>query len=164
MIGLRRTKSKASERGVALIVALLTLLLISAVLMGMIVASNSETSISTNFRDEQVAFFAARAAIEEIRDRMRPGATNTLSTTAYFTAATTPLPGAVNGVLYVTNPTGGETVTPWLTTGTNYPDDEICLEVTAWAAYPPVPGLCPRNRQARAMLPHRSSRGNGFAS
>ena len=136
MIGLRRTKSKASERGVALIVALLTLLLISAVLMGMIVASNSETSISTNFRDEQVAFFAARAAIEEIRDRMRPSATNTLSTTAYFTAATTPLPGAVNGVLYVTNPTGGETVTPWLTTGTNYPDDEICKEVTCVAGVP----------------------------
>jgi Tfp pilus assembly protein PilX len=136
MIGLHRTKSKASQQGVALIVALLTLLLISAVLMGMIVASNSETSISTNFRDEQVAFFAARAGIEEIRDRMRPNATNPLSTTAYFTAAPTPLPGAASGVLYVTNPTGGETVTPWLTTGTNYPDDEICKEITCVAGVP----------------------------
>jgi len=39
MINKHRTKAKSSERGVALIVALLTLLLISAVLMGMIVAS-----------------------------------------------------------------------------------------------------------------------------
>ena len=125
-----------SEQGVALIAALLTLLLISAILMGMIVASSSETNISTNFRDEQTAFFAAKAGVEEVRDRMRPKATPTLSTTAYFTAATTPLAGAANGVLYVTNPTGGETVTPWLTTGTNYPDDEICKELTCVAGVP----------------------------
>jgi len=137
MTSKQRTKAKSSERGVALIVALLTLLLISAVLMGMIVASNSETNISVNFRDEQTAFFAARAGIEEVRDRLRPPPTaNSLSTTAYFTAATTPLAGAVNGVLYVINPTGGETVTPWLTTGTNYPDDEICKEVTCVAGVP----------------------------
>jgi hypothetical protein len=136
MVGLHTTKSRASERGVALILVLLTLLLISAVLMGMIVASNSETNISGNFRDEQTAFFAARAGVEEIRDRLRPNATNTLSNTAFFTASPTPLPGAVNGVLYVTNPTGGETVTPWLTTGTNYPDDEICKELTCVGGIP----------------------------
>jgi Tfp pilus assembly protein PilX len=136
MIGRQNRKSKSSERGVALVVALLTLLLISAILMGMIVASNSETNISTNFRDEQTAFFAARAGIEEVRDRLRPNATNSLSTTAFFTAAPTPLPGAVNGVLYVINPTNGETVTPWLTTGTNYPDDEICKEVTCVGGVP----------------------------
>jgi Tfp pilus assembly protein PilX len=133
----QRTKAKSSERGVALIIALLTLLLISAVLMGMIVASSSETNISTNFRDEQTAFFAARAGIEEVRDRLRPPPTaNSLSTTAYFTAATIPLAGAANGVLYVINPTGGETVAPWLTTGNNYPDDEICKEVTCVAGVP----------------------------
>jgi Tfp pilus assembly protein PilX len=136
MIGRQNRKSKSSERGVALVVALLTLLLISAILMGMIVASNSETNISTNFRDEQTAFFAARAGIEEARDRLRPNATNSLSTTAFFTAAPTPLPGAVNGVLYVINPTNGETVTPWLTTGTNYPDDEICKELTCVGGVP----------------------------
>ncbi|HEV8075880.1 MAG TPA: PilX N-terminal domain-containing pilus assembly protein [Candidatus Acidoferrum sp.] len=136
MIGRQNRKSKSSERGVALVIALLTLLLISAILMGMIVASNSETNISTNFRDEQTAFFAARAGIEEIRDRLRASAPNTLTSTAFFTTAPTPLPGAVNGVLYITNPTGGETVTPWLTTGTNYPDDEICKEVTCVGGIP----------------------------
>src|ERR1700692_5158720 len=102
MIGPQKRKAKSSERGVALIIALLTLLLISAILMGMIVASNSETNISTNFRDEQTAFFAARAGIEEVRDRMRPNAiSNGLALTTYFTTAPTPLPGAPGGVLYV---------------------------------------------------------------
>ncbi len=136
MIGMQRKKTKASERGFALVIALLTLLLISAILMGMIVASNSETNISANFRDEQTAFFAARAGIEEVRDRLRPGATNTLSTSTYFTASPTPLAGAPSGVLYVTNPTNGETDTPWLTTGTNYPDDEVCKELTCVGGIP----------------------------
>ena len=129
MIRQQRTKTKTSERGVALIVALLTLLLLSAMLMGMIVASNSETNISANFRDEQTAFFAARAGVEEVRDRMRPSATPTLATSAYFTASPTPLSGAPNGVLYVTNPANGEVVTPWLTNGTDYPDTEVCQEI-----------------------------------
>ncbi len=136
MIRKQRTKAKSSERGVALILVLLTLLLISAVLMGMIVASNSETNISANFRDEQTAFFAARAGIEEVRDRMRPSATPTLATSIYFTTSPTPLAGAPSGVLYVTNPTNGETVTPWLTTGTDYPDDEICKELTCVGGIP----------------------------
>ena len=34
----------------------------------------SETSISSNFRDEQTAFFSARGGIEEVRDRMRQAA------------------------------------------------------------------------------------------
>ncbi len=136
MMRLQITKAKSSERGVALIVALLTLMLLSALLMGMIVASNSETNISTNFRDEQTAFFAARAGVEEVRDRMRPNATPTLATSTYFTTSPTPLAGAPNGVLYVTNPANGETVTPWLTTGTDYPDDEICKELTCVGGVP----------------------------
>jgi Tfp pilus assembly protein PilX len=120
------------ERGFALIFALLVLLLISAILMGMIMMSNAETNISANFRDEQTAFFGARAGVEEVRDRMRSTATNSLSSNVPATA----LPGAVNGVLYITNPASGETVTPWLPLGTHYPDDEICKEVTCTSGVP----------------------------
>jgi Tfp pilus assembly protein PilX len=131
MIGCQKRKPKSSERGVALVIALLTLLLISAILMGMIVASNSETNISANFRDEQTAFFAARAGIEEVRDRLRAGANPTLATSIYFTAGpllTTPLAGATNGILYVINPANGETVAPW-SAGTKYYDDELITEL-----------------------------------
>jgi Tfp pilus assembly protein PilX len=132
-MSIRRSKApNKAERGVALILVLLVLLLISAVLMGMIMMSNTETNVSANFRDEQTAYFASKAGIEEVRDRMRSAATNSLST---FIPATA-LPGATNGVLYITNPAAGETVTPWLTLGTNYPDDEICKEVTCLGGAP----------------------------
>ena len=125
---------RRSDRGFALIFALLVLLLISAVLMGMIMMSNTETNISANFRDEQTAFFASRAGVEEVRDRLRSSATNSLGGSIPATA----LPGATNGVLYVTNPAPGETVTPWLPLGASstYPDDEICKEVTCTSGVP----------------------------
>lgn len=125
-------KANRPEQGVALIVALLMLLLISAALMGMIMMSNTETNVSSNFRDEQTAFFSSKAGIEEVRDRLRSTATNSLSGSLPATA----LPGATNGVLYITNPAAGETVTPWLPLGSNYPDTEICKEVTCVGGVP----------------------------
>ncbi len=137
MIVIHGKKPNTSERGVALIVALMMLMLISAALMGMIMMSNTETNVSANFRDEQTAFFASKAGIEEVRDRLRSSATDSLSASI----PTTAVPGTANGVLYVTNPASGETVTPWLTTGSNYPDDEICKEVgsTMCSGTPLVP-------------------------
>jgi Tfp pilus assembly protein PilX len=124
-------KPKKSQQGIALIFALLVLLLLTAVLMGMVMMSNTETNVSANFRDEQTAFFAARAGLEEVRDRMRTAAPNSLNANLPST-----LPGAGNGVLYITNPSGGEVVTPWLPLGTNYPDNEICQEVTCASGAP----------------------------
>src|SRR5712692_6357629 len=133
MIALGKKKLRTSEQGFALIIALLTLLLISAALMGMLMMSNTETNVSANFRDEQTAYFASKAGIEEVRDRMRLTATNSLTPK---TTLVNVLPGAANGVLYVTNPAAGEIVAPWLTTGSNYPDDEICKEVTCTSGVP----------------------------
>jgi Tfp pilus assembly protein PilX len=131
MIALKKTKPGNSEQGFALIIALLTLLLISAALMGMFIMSNTETNVSANFRDEQTAYFASKAGIEEARDRMRSTAPNTLSIKTTLGSA---LPGQPNGILYVTNPAAAETDTPWVTTGTNYPDDEFCKEITPCGA------------------------------
>src|SRR6202790_1708418 len=100
MILFHGKKLKTSERGVALIVALLMVMLISAALMGMIMMSNTETNVSANFRDEQTAYFSSKAGVEEIRDRARPTATDTLGATI----PTTALPGSTNGILYITNP------------------------------------------------------------
>jgi Tfp pilus assembly protein PilX len=125
-------KMKNSEKGIALVVALMLLLLITAALTGMIIMSNTETNVSANFRDEQTAFFASKAGVEEVRDRLRASATNSLSASIPSTA----LPGTANSVLYVTNPLNGETVTPWLPLGSNYPDDEICKEVTCTSGTP----------------------------
>jgi Tfp pilus assembly protein PilX len=74
MVRPRTNKTDTSERGMALLVALLALLLVSAISLGLIVMSNSESSISSNFRDEQVAFFGARGGVEEVLDRLRTSA------------------------------------------------------------------------------------------
>lgn len=121
----RNSNAKRRQRGVALIAALLTLVLIAAITAGMIILSTTETSISANFRDEQTAFFASKAGIEEVRDRLRNGAPGTLRTAGVLPTA---FVGSPNSVLYILNPTNGEIVAPWNGAGNNYPDDEICKE------------------------------------
>ncbi|HVH70550.1 MAG TPA: PilX N-terminal domain-containing pilus assembly protein, partial [Candidatus Dormibacteraeota bacterium] len=127
----RNSKTKDRERGVALIAALITLVLIAAITAGMIILSTTETSISANFRDEQTAFFAAKAGMEEVRDRLRNGATNSLRTGNLLP---TTAPGTPNSVLYILNPANGEVVAPWDGSNLNtYPDTEICKETTTIA-------------------------------
>jgi hypothetical protein len=133
VITLYRKKTHSTERGIALVVALLVLLLNTAVGMGMILMSNTETNISANFRDEQTAYFGAKGGIEEVRDRLRAGATNTLNLT---TTLGNTLAGAPSGILYVINPLGTETVAPWLLAGTNYPDNELVNELSCTGTAP----------------------------
>jgi Tfp pilus assembly protein PilX len=129
---------RGSERGVALFIAIFTLLLITAIAAGMIMLTQTDTTISANFRDEQTAFFAAKAGVEEVRDRLRTNAVNgatNISLSSQLPGFTTPnsappIPGQPNGVLYVTNPLNGESDTPWVTNGSAYPDDEICTEAS----------------------------------
>jgi len=126
-------RRRTHEEGVALVAAILTLLLISAITAGLIILSNTETNTSTNFKDEQRAFFSAKAGIEEARDRLRTKATNTISA-----SLPTALPGASNSVLYILNPLNSETVAPWTSTNP-YADDEICKEtstLTCSGGYP----------------------------
>ena len=127
MTRISRKNGRNSESGIALLIAIFTLLLITAIGAGMIMLTNTETSTSANFRDEQTALFAAKAGIEEVRDRLRGGAANSLSNPSVLPTAKL---GQVNGLLYVLNPTGAEADTPWNTTGAAYPDDQICSEVT----------------------------------
>lgn len=124
---------RRGEKGVALLIAILTLLLVSAIAAGVVLMSNTETSTSANFKDEQRAFFSAKAGFEEVRDRM------SVSSDAVKTNLPTALPGSGStGVLYVTNSLNSETVAPW-TSSNKYADDEICKEtslVTCSGGYP----------------------------
>ena len=113
-----------SESGIALLIAIFVLLLITAIGAGMIMLTNTEINTSANFRDEQTAFFGAKAGIEEVRDRLRPGASNSLNGSLPVT-----LLGAAGGALYVLNPKNGEADTPWAVNGGAYPDNEVCGEM-----------------------------------
>jgi Tfp pilus assembly protein PilV len=118
---MRKNNCRKHERGMALILALLALLLISAVGLGMIYMSSTETSINSNYKDTQLAFFAMRAGLEEMRDRMRTNSVNPI-------AIPTTMPGAANSILYIINPSGvGDVVDP-KTFANTYFDDEFCHE------------------------------------
>ena len=69
-----RTESKRKrgqgEEGIALIMALFALLLLSAIAMGMMYMADTETSVDTNYRDAQVAIFASQGGLQEARLRI----------------------------------------------------------------------------------------------
>jgi hypothetical protein len=110
---LHRTK----ESGFSLIVALLALMLLSAVAIGMMFMASTETAISSNFKAEERAYFAARAGVEEVRDRMRATSSNPI-------ALPTALPPAAGSVLYIrqTGVSDADIITP----GGKLFDDELC--------------------------------------
>lgn len=115
--------SRRSESGIALIIAILGLLLVTAVAAAMILGSTSDINIDANYRDRQVALFAAKAGLEEARDRMLPSNGNPL-------ALPSVLPGG-SGVYaaYVTAPG----VSPWSSTddvnGVSTYDQEFAKEM-----------------------------------
>lgn len=123
-----KKRIRKSERGVAMIMALLALMVLSAIAVGLVYMTNTETMVNSNYRAEQVSYFAAKAGMEEARDRMMlnlPG--------GYYFANMTPSPLPVAGpslangqVLYILNE-GNQpgTVQPWVA-GSAYMDDELC--------------------------------------
>src|ERR1700721_2478748 len=121
----QQNSGKPNERGMALILSLLALLLISAVGLGMIFMSPPETSINANYRDTQTAFFAMRAGLEEGRDRLRSNSNVPIPLPALP-------PPAAGSFVYILNPAGAADAavdTPWVL-GVNSPyfDDEFCHE------------------------------------
>ena len=68
-----RAKHCRKESGVALLLSILALLLLSAIAVSMMYMSSTEASVNGNFKNQETEYFAARAGLEEIRDRMIPG-------------------------------------------------------------------------------------------
>ncbi|HET8824894.1 MAG TPA: hypothetical protein VFM77_07190, partial [Terriglobales bacterium] len=120
------------QRGVALLLTIFGLLLLTAVAVAMLYSSNSETLIAVNYRDKQVATYAALSALEEARQRIHP-TFGDLAISGYVPTATPTTSNAQ--VLYIINPntTNGETATsiaPWNYNSGNNPyfDAELCQE------------------------------------
>jgi hypothetical protein len=122
------------ERGVALLMTIFGLLLLTAVAVAMMYSSDSETMISVNYRDKQVATYSAVSGLQEARQRVHP----IFGDLATANLVPTQIPTTANGqVLYILNPdpTKGETVAsiaPWLYTiggkVNPYFDQELCQE------------------------------------
>jgi hypothetical protein len=65
---LSRRRAAADERGLALIVALLVMALLTALGMALMLTSQTETLISANYRDSMEGEYAADAALERVMD------------------------------------------------------------------------------------------------
>jgi hypothetical protein len=144
------------QRGIAMIVALLALVLLAAIGMALMFMADTENSVNNNYRDSQKAYFAARAGVEEAR--LLLGTDNVTRTAAL--ALTMPSSGAPSGILYLKNPIGTETIDPTTGAGntpaTNpYLDDQLC-----WEKYTGMPllyatapsGPCGSNGQTGQLL------------
>ena len=115
-----RARNKKNQQGVALIVALFALLLLSAIGLAMMYSSSTETSINSNFRDKQSAAYASMSGALEARDRIQPA-------TGDITAPTAIPSSSSANVIYIINPYGSETVAPW-SSSNKYADSELCEE------------------------------------
>jgi len=100
---------RRSERGIALLIAIFVLLLISVVAIALLVSSGTETALGANYRASSTVYYAALAGLEEARGRLLPRNPSSL------VPATMP-PGTImtpNQTIYIVNPSSGETVAPW---------------------------------------------------
>ncbi|PYX81928.1 MAG: hypothetical protein DMG70_17280 [Acidobacteria bacterium] len=124
-----RRVDRKSERGVSLLFSMLALLLLTAIAAGMMFMSSTETSISSNFKAEETAYFASRAGVEEVRDRMLKTNPNTINCTTQVTDCglmPTALPSAAGGVLYILqNGVTGADITN-IVSSNQVADDELC--------------------------------------
>src|SRR5215467_5117976 len=140
---MRRPKPGRQERGIALLLTIFGLLLLTAIAAAMMFSSDSETTISVNYRDKEIANYAALSGLQEARDRLHPlngdlSGFASLGRTLAVGPGPTQLPGGAPGqVLYILNPdpTQGETaasIAPWaLNVGGKlnpYFDSELCQE------------------------------------
>ncbi len=106
-------QKRRSERGIALLISIFILLLISVVAIALIVSSGTESALAGNYRSSTGVYYAALAGLEEARGRLRPKDPNYFGTTSpgFLPSPGTPL--AVGSPVYVINPLPSETVTPW---------------------------------------------------
>lgn len=119
---------KNSQSGIALLTSLFGLMLLSAIALGLVYVARTEGMVNFNYRNEQVAYFAAKAGVEEARDRMMPSNAN------YFGGLLpTAVPPANASILYLLNE-GNATgsVQPWNLPST-YADDELCHDGYAFS-------------------------------
>lgn len=120
-----KSTARNNERGIAMFFSLFALLLLTAIAGTLTFMASIETSVNSNYRQEQMAYFAAKAGLEEARARMMQTDPNTINATG--TALPIVAPTNANGsVIYIVNPGAtANSVQPWSATNA-YADDELC--------------------------------------
>jgi hypothetical protein len=116
---------RKEERGMALLLSLFALLLLSGLGLFLMLSSNTETRIDANYGSGLRAYYAARSGLEEVRDRIRYASNSTSFAGGIADLLPQDVAGNTGGVLYIVNPAPGETVNPADVTSP-YFDDDLC--------------------------------------
>src|SRR5580658_7676284 len=121
-----RKTVRRSQKGIALLIAIFVLLLISVVAIALLVSSGTETALGANYRASSTVYYAALAGLEEARGRLFPKNPN------YFTGVIlTPFP--LGQTVYMLNRLSGENIAPW-DSSNQYYDKEYQSEFNAAAS------------------------------
>jgi hypothetical protein len=124
----RTNRKRQGEAGIALLISIFVLLLISVVAIALVVSSGTESALAGNYRSSTGVYYAALSGLEEARGRLlskNPDAFKTTDPTTFL-----PAPGVtlnMGDTYYLINPVGGETITPWDTSST-YGDNQFAVE------------------------------------
>ena len=130
--------SRRQQAGVALLIAIFTLLIVSAVAVALVMSSGTESSLAANYRSSTSVYYAGLAGLEEARGRMLPSNPDFFNlnpaTPNFVTMVGTTPTLALGQVRYILNPLPGEVVAP-TTFGSKYYDNEYKQE---WGFSVPV--------------------------
>src|SRR5437667_6326224 len=127
----RSNLRRRTEEGIALLISIFVLLLISVVAISLIVSSGTESALAGNYRSSTGVYYAALSGLEEARGRLVPKNPDAFKTTD--PANFLPPPGTalnMGDTYYLINPVGGEAITPWDSSST-YPDKQFNAEFLA---------------------------------
>jgi Tfp pilus assembly protein PilX len=146
----KNIKRLKTQRGIAMMVALLALLLLAAIGMGLMFMADTENSVNNNYRDSQKAYFAARAGAEDARLLLVRDATLNANAMALNT-------GSPFHMIYLKNPINAEVIDPTTAAGSTlaanpYLDDQLCWERIANLTLTPGAGPCGSNGQGGQLL------------
>src|SRR5258707_6353353 len=140
--------SRKSQRGVALFIAIVALVLISVVALALMVMAGTETSLNSNYKPSVQAFYDARAGVEEARGRLWSQNPNFIGG-LIIPPATGVMP--VGQVAYIRNPAGAEVVGPTDMSAANiYADRQYAAE---WGGNPPTTATMMRSVSTQAGVP-----------
>ncbi len=140
----RKTRRR-SEDGIALLIAIFVLLLISVVAIALLVSSGTETALGANYRSSSTVYYAALAGLEEARGRLLPKDPN------YFGASYVPTPFPLGQTLYVINRSPGDNIVPWDQSNQYYDKEyksEFGVEASSVAFFGSIPSLWDNNIQS----------------
>jgi hypothetical protein len=99
---------RRSQDGIALLIAIFVLLLISVVAIALLVSSGTETALGANYRTSSSVYYAALAGLEEARGRLLPRNPN------YFGISVVPPNLPLGQTIYVINRlSSGDNIAPW---------------------------------------------------